>query len=436
MATMMETEIETLNSLNDIFKHDDIQKTLNKFGIKTYYMYDEGVAKYATLYVDRFKANYESKLVLYSHGTVLDLINKKIIFIGCPPLNPNFKDENVYELVRSGLYHQTPIMDGTSINLYYYEDEWRIATFRCVNIGPMSIGNGITYKSAFEECMNKLNIGYEDLNKNMVYSLTLRHPELHIFPLSRYGYSDYQLLHIRSMNISKFRETQNIGDLEVMYDEYEGLPFKNFSTLSQMSVEDINVNVGQSLVNFLGGSQPNFGMILRQRCPTTGRVLDPTFWEGDMSYAHIIYESPLKAIIRTMVDSYEINKAIKSNNYNKKEYISLLACFNADYHKNFIKIFPNLVESHVLRCREYFKRITDNICEYIIFMSKRSDQITNISEKFSQTERAIISHILCTIKIKDREPKDIKSLVLSFIFNRDFIDRYYQDIFRNNSMNS
>lgn len=420
-------------TLNDIFKFDNIQKSLNEYGIKVYYMYDEGVAKYATLYVDRFKANYDSKLVLYSHGTVLDLINKKIIFIGCPPLNPNFRDENIYELIRSGMYSQTQIMDGTSINLYYYEDEWRISTFRCANIGSMSIGNGITYKSAFEECMNKLNIKYDNLNRNIVYSLTLRHPELHLFPLSRHGYSDYQLLHIRSMDITKFKESQIITDLSVEYDEYDGLPFKNMPTI-QLSVEDININVGQSLVNFINGSPPNFGMILRQRCPNSGKILDPTFWNGDMSYSHIIYESPLKACIRTMVDSYEINKVIKSNNYNKKEYISLLACFNADYHKNFIKIFPNLVESYVLKCREYFKKITDNICEYIIFMSKRTDQIMNISEKFSQTERAIISHILCTIKIKDREPKDLKSLVLSFIFNRDFIDRYYQDIFKNNSM--
>lgn len=420
-----------IDSLNDIFKFENIQEVLIKYGIKTFYLYDEGVAKYATLYVDRFKANYKNKLVLYSHGTILDIINKKIIFIGCPPLNPNFKDENVYELVRSGLYLQTPIMDGTSINMYYYDNEWRISTFRCANIGPMSIGNGITYKLAVEECMSKLNIKYDDLNKNMVYSLTLRHPEMHLFPLSRFGSSDYQLLHIRSMDITKFKDTQNITDLMVSYDEYEGLPFKNPPSV-QLSVEDININISQSLINFVEhGAPPNFGMILRQRC-SNGKVVDPTFWEEDMSYSHIIYESPLKAAIRTMADSYDINKTIRANGYNKKEYISLLACFNADYHKNFIKIFPNLVESYVIKCREYFKKITDNVYEYINFMSKRPDHNINISDKFTSTERAIISHILCTIKIKNRESKDIKSLVLSFIFNKDFINRYYQDIFRNN----
>lgn len=473
----MITHIEDILNY-DLSDKDTIVSILNPLDIYIYYSYEivEGVSipSYAVLNIDRYHSDY-SQLAMMSHGTLLDIKNNKIVYIGCPPINPNYKSIEVKNRIISGRYNIYKAMDGTSISLYWYNNKWRMASAKNANIGQVSIGKCITYEEAFTECLAKYDLNLNLMDKNVVYSVVFKHPALHPYSIND---NNYQIQFIRSQSIGKFRETEKIADIVVSYkapsiqkfhslitnptniDEPEVVPSgmvigKNESgenclyttsimfpeqTLLNISYEDIMESIENALSEHIhlhdsSGYESNFGYILRQE-DISGHNIDPishigSVYESDIGEFNQVYiESTLKTFIKNTVDNNAMNKIIRYNNFEKFKYISLNACcFNVNYYKNFVIVFPNLM-LYIEKCRNYFKFLIESINEYILAINNRNVKHKNYSSTLSETQKMLVADISTYIKFaKEHDHKDIKSVVSAFVFNKDNLITYYNDIF-------
>ena len=76
-------------------------------------------------------------------------------------------------------------IDGTMINLFYYNDEWQIATKSSIGanvnffINDKSIhdDDNITYKDMFLDCCKSANLNIDDLEKSFSYCFVIQHPK-------------------------------------------------------------------------------------------------------------------------------------------------------------------------------------------------------------------------------------------------------------------
>lgn len=77
-----------------------------------------------------------------------------------------------------GNYEVTPIIDGTILHLYWFDGKWRLSSTRGYDVGDLRFVGNLTFMQAL---IDRSDIEHDELNKNWVYSISLRVFDFHKF---------------------------------------------------------------------------------------------------------------------------------------------------------------------------------------------------------------------------------------------------------------
>ena len=107
---------------------------------------------------------------MYCRGAVINSENKIICL---PPIKSiELRDKEIILESSDGMEYET-LLDGTMINLFYYDNEWIISTRSEIG-GYNKWNNKKSFREMFDECSN---IDYDNLDKSCSYSFVMRHTE-------------------------------------------------------------------------------------------------------------------------------------------------------------------------------------------------------------------------------------------------------------------
>ena len=148
------------------FNENDYLQKFKKYGVQ--------YRKYPELDLMIIKRSYgsnysEKKFWLnYCRGLIINYKTNDIVFI--PPVKA--KECNTDEIFTKLGGSPKPLVDGTMVNLFYYKDQWLLATRS--NIGAKNKWAGDkSFSDMFQECSQNLDIS--QLNTNRTYSFVMRH---------------------------------------------------------------------------------------------------------------------------------------------------------------------------------------------------------------------------------------------------------------------
>tara|TARA_B110001469_G_C9645971_1_gene326489 strand:- start:1265 stop:2341 length:1077 start_codon:yes stop_codon:yes gene_type:complete len=147
--------IDTCTNNLDVFKknHFKIIKKRNLILVK--YIYD--------------RPNFDYIWDKYCKGIIYDNNNKEIICI------PPTKSDSIDKLYSYKNYVIQHLIDGTMINMFYYDNKWTISTRS--DIGGKNRWNNNTMEYMFKQCCDYYNL-CNSLNKKNCYSFVMNHKSI------------------------------------------------------------------------------------------------------------------------------------------------------------------------------------------------------------------------------------------------------------------
>lgn len=181
------------NNLNTIFLNEhSIQKYKDK--------------NYQSLYLLKYKKDneefkyYNVPSVMQCRGIILEEYSNKII---CYSLD---KFEKQLENIDINEFTIEEAIDGTQIRLYYYNNEWIVATTRTINAKNSKWNYVKTFYDLFKDVEHLID--YSKLNKLHTYTFILKHIENRIIS----NVSKNELIHIHTRNNESLLEIdEDIG---------------------------------------------------------------------------------------------------------------------------------------------------------------------------------------------------------------------------------
>lgn len=152
----------------------------NKLGIKTgveYVLDENGARKYKRIILS-LKRNSNAALYGEINGAIIDCETKKLICIGtkiCIESTEPVQSTGQKNIIR-------PIYDGTIVNIYYFNDEWHIATSDGYSVGAFTgLSSTVTFLDALIEC----GLSFEKLDKTKCYTYGFNHRSFHMYAEKR-----------------------------------------------------------------------------------------------------------------------------------------------------------------------------------------------------------------------------------------------------------
>ncbi len=291
--------------------------------------------------------DFSNMMVNECNGMVLEYQrdNNHGRFVPLVVPTPNFNKNKVSmgqinKYYRSGQYNVYEVLDATIINLYYYDNQWRISTTKGYDVGNYEFAEGLTYLEVFNKIIRDgyHNFHFDNLPKNHCYSFALRYDQYHLFDETK---------HIYSKNIMKsYMYTLRVVDLNKMKSTSEvfvGIPYqmpvniksaKNVSTLIDYAKHAYNKYMKAYSTNQYR-YKPLYGYILRASHSTVS-----------VGYKNILITSTLFKVIK---NGLYRNRAATTNEIIAKMFVSKDKDKNKVLFQQFTPQFNKLeaVVSHV-----------------------------------------------------------------------------------------
>ena len=133
--------------------------------------------------------NFEDSFTRFCRGLILDRERNVV----CLPPEKHIPFENMeYDSFEN--LHVEDFIDGTMINLFYYGEQWHIATRSKIGANGTWFSKK-KFSDMFEEA--KGNLDFDKFEKNYTYTFVLRHPENRI--VTQYETADLVLVQVRNM---------------------------------------------------------------------------------------------------------------------------------------------------------------------------------------------------------------------------------------------
>lgn len=371
---------------------------LKPLGIKVVYessVINDGVGR-VLLSTQRFKANadFNYSLVQECGGVVVQYGDWKILSMPPYPCNPRCKLStlNVED------YNIKQLNDGTSITLYWYNDEWTISTANGYSVGNL-IWNGYkTYKKVLDECLKKYpEFNWDDLDPNKCYTIGFRHPEYHPF---------------RPKKEVWFIQSVDLNTMNIQTDQDIGIPPQ--ISVDVDSIDKLISSASESSTTYIKTRQnPNYGYILKHKTEVIGR------------FSNIMIESQLMKQIKNYVyndNSGRLDPYSESyvGTENRLQYIALKAYLDYNNHYVFIQLFPE--------CQKLYDTFDK-------FINTLVDMILSEKQEPAEYRKLVVDHLSPFLtkyhKIKLRG--DIqKTIICDLIKIVDFADYFYDALYPQN----
>jgi len=155
----------------------------------------------------------------YCRGAIVDLNTNRLICV--PPMKSN-KVEDSNELNDSENISYENLLEGTMVNMFYHDDQWKISTRS--NIGCKNSWDGkMSFSDMFREVSDVQH--YKDLKQNHCYSFVLQHKRNRI--ISPVFENRIVLVHqynLETMEPSELDELYHIErSLKINLQDYKGV---------------------------------------------------------------------------------------------------------------------------------------------------------------------------------------------------------------------
>ncbi len=369
------------------------------------------------LYLDRSKADFSNPMVKECNGLVLEYFkNQGWNVLAVPPqaFNQNqISMKKLSDLVRSGVYNVYDVLDSTIINLYYYNNSWRISTIKGYDVTDLEMCKNYTYMDILKNItqIKYKEFSFDKLNQQCSYTLSLRYQPYHIFMETRSSHTlnTYITLH---QVINRFTLKPSN---EKIYGLYVNYPLKlkehNLHTLlnsckTAYSKYEKSLKLGN--VKF----KPLYGYILR-----TNNESVPE------EYKNIYLESSLMKLIR--------NGIYKNNNENLR---------NLDYPKITISLFMN--RSYSNKYEVTFNQFSEEFESLKVIIKGLSETIMSFIHKknYTQHSNEIVSFVNLIINdmhannIINNEHSNIpESVVYDYIYDYKY-KKHLEQIITNSDL--
>ena len=185
-----------LNCLNNITAYSEAETQLQSKGliIKKYPDLDLYLVKY-----NKESCDMDDPDVQKCRGLVLSILDNKLVCI--PPFKsigvndfsniiPNLSETNYEEFI-----------DGTMINIFYWNNDWIISTRSMIGAGGKWFSNK-TFNELFTD--SSINLEYDKLDKDTCYTVVLQHPDNRI--VTSYDKPQFTLVCVRKVDNDNYTD--------------------------------------------------------------------------------------------------------------------------------------------------------------------------------------------------------------------------------------
>ena len=249
--------------------------------------------------------NFNDPMAAECNGLVYSTTEDRILVLPPPLCSTKININDVRVQPTDRVYR---VLDGTVLNMYYIDGAWAMSTTNSIDATDANISNQILtnrynrpamihYQQLFDEAVAQ----YADFDKSRLdtrccYSIVMFHHAIHPFV---HAYETHVWL-VRCTNTTTFEES--VPDI--------GLPIQQM--LESVDSAEMQRMNSRALAAFVADStiEPHFGYIIRRDSGHTG----PN---------NIILPSTLFECIKTMCYESNLNRIIKTNDYDKYLYIAV-----------------------------------------------------------------------------------------------------------------
>lgn len=360
-----------LSFVNTSLSFDEIKNDFKNHGLVYRDFKDKGL--YLLKY-NKSKANLTDENIMMCRGLVVDRNTHEIVAI--PPIKATHYSAFLEKLDNQDRYIYEEFIDGTNINVFYFNNEWQISTRSSIGAN-VSFNSPITFRDMFFEV---LDFELSNLDTKYCYSFVLLHPNNRI--------------------------VCNVDSSKLILVEVKEINETGFTTidLSNFKNENIKFNI------------PN-----RYEFPLTLDGYKQAFQRAANSpwYVQGIIVKCLNKNLRTKLpcNKYQYVKALKGNTTNMLErFIVLRKQFAI---KEYLKYFPEYSESF----NEYeqllrkFTETTYNL--YISVFKKKEMQHSSVGSLYKD-----LLYNIHSMYISNYKPITFKT-VINFIKNKEVEELSY-----------
>lgn len=379
---------------------------------------------------DRFKME-EQTLIRECHGLIIDIDTLNII---CTPqkgfmyvygrdsekisIITRYYDDNMY------MVHK--MNDGTTLNLYWYNNKWVLSTLRGIEVNDMIWLGSITYQEILNEILNTYNeFSWNNLHHDRTYTIGFYHPKYHPFQALK-----------NKMKAWFIQSADNLTG-RLLLDENIGIPYQDKMNL--ISLNELYIKCNNELPRYQQFMK-NMSFQHKKKEDKLSYIdqMEYDAWFGFVlkscdedttgNYSHIICESSLYVIIKQLIYNSKHTKTIYKNNYDRDTYIVLRSYLDTNIHdgdSSFLTYFPQYTAIFE-RYHQLLSTIVDSIIMCLVNTSKRNklsgskyplDCLTSLL--LDDVDRYFYSRQFAT-------RKDMKLEILKYIVTEEFIGYYYQ----------
>lgn len=436
----------------------NVRSFLYKNYIKTVIEKNEANTKdYRLMFIgNRFKSDFYNPISFECNGAIVNYNRVdntwKTLVIPLELFNSQklVKDEINKHIVNNH-YKLYKVYDGTIVNLYYYNDSWRISTNKAFDATNLLFTKDKTYLNILEELFSL----YKDFDKsrldiNKCYTICFKYDKYHTFVENSFE-NQNKLILIQSVDMFRFNMKGSNKKVIINTEEDIGIPISNQYTLNgENNIKNISFILNNELNRFKrmsnnGPYEPNFGLILRSNNFTiTG------------NYSNILLESNLMSKIRNLIYNHSFAKKlnycdklsndtfIDKNYYNMQDLINLKVFLLGQEMNLFLTLFPHY-KQNINYYNEFLKFITKYLIKNYSTLQKNiinSPKIiknnmsldlvlipTDLNINYNKLNKLLI---LITTDLKNKKINlninENYDVLFDFLHNIVYIDYYYSCI--------
>lgn len=406
---------------------------------------------------NRFKSNFYNPISFECNGAIVNYNRVdntwKTLVIPLELFNSQklVKDE-INKHVINNHYKLYKVYDGTIINLYFYNNAWRISTNKAFDATNLLFTKDKTYLDILEE----LFVLYKDFDKsrldiNKCYTICFKYDKYHTFVENSFE-NQNKLILIQSVDMFKFN---NYKQIEINTEDDIGIPVSEQYTLNgEINIKNINILLNNELNRFKrtfssGNYEPNFGLILRSdNFKITG------------NYSNILLESNLMSKIRNLIYNHSFAKKLNyydklniqitedafvdKNYYNIQDLINLKVFLVGQEMNLFLNLFPQY-KKNIEYYNEFLKYLTKYIIKNYTILQKNIINLPKIMKNVVNLDLILIPtelklnlnklNKLTLLVVTDLKNKKINlnvnenyDTLYDYLHNIVYIDYYYSCI--------
>jgi len=281
--------------------------------------------KYTRIMLGSFRRTCEFKFP----GLIMVKESNKYRVASVPPAPP------ISQFKRNMLNNPESIIqvnDGTTVTLYYYNNEWIISTHRGYDVSNYIWFSNKTYRQVLDEVLSSYTeFNFNQLSKIKSYTIGFKHHEYHPFDEG----CKFKAWFIQSVDLNQF----NDGKLSVSYTDNIGIPIqKNID--SKDSKLDLQSTANTAFEEYKKNKTINYGYIVLK---------------DNRQY---LIESSLLKNIRNIFYVNNLHKI--DSKYDRHKYIIIQSFLDATKHDILKELFPQYQKEYK-KIHNTIHTLADNI---------------------------------------------------------------------------